>query len=136
MLIRGLLIIAARRVGSCAIGGAVLWQVVLHAGPRDCEVVVHVSEVGATVKIDGWVYPVDPNPGMPIVCDLRPGNHTLTMSRDDRLLYREDFTLGLGEYRVLTAYDETRPPPKPIPRPAPGPGPGGIKKPDPAKLNK
>jgi hypothetical protein len=102
---------------------------VLHAGPRDCEVVVHVTEVGVTVKIDGWVYPVDPTPGAPIVCELQPGNHTLTMDRGDRSLYREEFTLSPGEHRVLTAHDETRPIPKEVPRPAPGPRPGSMRRP-------
>jgi hypothetical protein len=129
MLIRGLLIIAAKRVGSCVIGGAVLWQVVVNAGPRNCEAVVHVTEVGVTVKIDGWVYPVDPTPGAPIVCDLRAGSHTLTMDRGDHRLYYEEFTLSPGEYRVLTAYDQTRPTPKETPRPAPGPRPWPIRRP-------
>ena len=93
MLIRGLLIDAACTLGSSAIGGVVLWQTILHVGPRECEAVVHVMETGVVVKIDGWVYPAEPWPGKPIVCDLRPGNHTLTMSRGDRQLYREEFAL-------------------------------------------
>jgi hypothetical protein len=87
---------------------ALLWQVVERAGRGDGEAVIHVTELGVNVMVDGVQYPIDPLPGSPIVCSLRPGSHTLSMSREGRIVYRETFTLDPGGHVVLTAQDESR----------------------------
>ena len=90
-------------------GLGILWQVAEHAGRADGEAVIHVCEPGAIVLVDGYEYPAIPRPGDPIVYPLRPGSHTLSMTREDRVLYQETFTLDPGETIVLTAHDQTRP---------------------------
>jgi hypothetical protein len=121
MLLQGILIDTARRVGTCLIGAVVLWQVAERAGRGDGEAVIHVAEPGAVVMIDGYDYPLDPVPGVPIVCALRPGSHTLSMSLEGRVVCNETFTLDPGGHVVLTARDETRPTPPHKDLPALGP---------------
>ena len=114
MLIQGIAIETARRAGTVVLGLVVLWQVAERAGRKDGEVVVHVTESGVEVMIDDRPYRYDRFPGPPIVCELRPGTHRLTMSRGGRLLHDETFALESGGQAVLTAWDGSRPtPPRP-----------------------
>jgi hypothetical protein len=103
---REMLIAATMHVGALMLGSAVCWQVVEHADSRDCEAVVHVTEAEVDVMIDGSEYRVEAWRPSPIVCELRPGRHTLRMTRGGRVLYEEAFTLGPGDDIVLTAWDE------------------------------
>src|SRR5262245_7663713 len=98
----------AKVLGSLALGAALAWQAVESAWPDESEVIVHVSEGGVEVQIDEQTYRVAIAWDNPIVCKLAHGQHVLSMTRAGELLYHEEFTLGRGEQRVLTAWDATR----------------------------
>jgi hypothetical protein len=108
MLLRGIMIETMRKVGACVIAVSVLWQVAERAGRGNGEAVVHVTESGVVVLIDGYAYPYEPWPASPIACSLRPGSHTLAMTLEGRVVYEETFTLEPGGHVVLTAWDKTR----------------------------
>jgi hypothetical protein len=98
----------ARVFGALALGAALAWQAIERSGPDQSEVIVHVSEGGVEVQIDERTYCVATAWDNPIVCELAHGQHVLSMTRAGKLLYHEEFTLGRGEQRVLTAWDATR----------------------------
>jgi hypothetical protein len=99
-LLTGLL----RVLGVSCVMGAICWKSAETAGPNQSEVIVHVTENGVEVGIDGMVYLIADRFDGPILCELNSGRHLLTMSRDGQLLYREEFSLQRGEQRVLTAW--------------------------------
>lgn len=76
--------------------------------PRLCEAVIHVTELGVDVEVDGRTYRVETPWDTPIVCGLPPGRHGLRMSRSGQVLYEEDFRLERGDMVVLTAWDARR----------------------------
>jgi hypothetical protein len=93
-----------RFLGLSCVMGAICWTTAETAAPFQCQVFVHVTESWVEVTVDETVYLIaDPFAG-PIACELNPGRHVLTMRRGGRVLYREEFTLGRGEERVLTAW--------------------------------
>jgi hypothetical protein len=95
---------------TCLLGVFVLWQIVEHAVPPSGSTVVHVTERDVDIFIDGTPYHVRGYRGAPIVTTLRPGRHTLRMSRKGRVLYDEPFEIGRRDDGiVLTAWDKTRP---------------------------
>ncbi len=108
MPIRGWLDAMTRCVGALALAAAILWQVAENSGPEGCRAVVHVTEQGVDVKIDDSAHRVETWRDSPVVLGLRPGRHTLRMSRRGRVLYEEVFTLRRGDDVVLTAWDATR----------------------------
>ncbi len=120
-MIQKVSIAACRILGTLAVGGVFLWHVAASAGPQGCEAVIHVTEPDVVVRVDGIFYPIDPAPGAPIVCALRPGCHTLTLHRGGRELYREAFAVEPGGQVVLTARDESRRSSSPAPPRCPPP---------------
>jgi hypothetical protein len=44
------------------------------------------------------------NSPTPIVCELRPGKHTLQMTRNGKMLDEEEFSLSAGGEVVLTSW--------------------------------
>ena len=75
--------IAITQYAGAALLGAVDPPVVAQkVDTREYETVVHVMEAGVDVWIDGMAYRVEDLRDSPIVCDLRPGRHTLRMSRE------------------------------------------------------
>jgi hypothetical protein len=106
MLIGTISALLARRVGAAMLGGAILWAVARQAGPRDCEAVIHVAEAALEVRVDGWAYPHGDARSSPIVCDLRPGRHTLTVLRAGSPVHQGTFDLDPGDHIVLTAMDD------------------------------
>jgi hypothetical protein len=102
------------KLGGCLFGGAALWWVASHAGPQTGTAVVHVVEPDVVVSVGGRAFRVGDDPYTPVVCALPAGEHRLTMTRGEAVLYTETFSLQRGEERVLTAW---RPPPE-------GAGPG------------
>jgi hypothetical protein len=108
MLIAPILASAARRAAAAILGGSVLWAVAREAGPRDCLVVIHVCEEDLEVRVDGRACPREADPYSPIVCELRPGRHTMTARRGGRTVHEESFDLGRGGDLVLTALDDAR----------------------------
>lgn len=95
----------ARRVGVPLLGGMIFWQVAKHSGSTDGQIIVHVTRPQVHVVVDGVKYWVEDVWHTPIVCDLRPGRHQVSMLRNGRVLYQEEFTLAAGEERILTAWD-------------------------------
>ena len=108
MMIGPALTEASRRLAAALLGGVVLWQVAENAGPSDCQAVIHVTEADVEVRVDGKLRPTEIRLFSPLVCDLRSGRHTLTMSRGGRLLYEETFHVPPGGQVILTAHDPTR----------------------------
>jgi hypothetical protein len=105
MLIQALCLALARRVGALLLGAVILWQVALHTGARKGQAVVHVSLPEVEVTVDDARYWVETLWDTPIVCDLRPGRHTVRMSRNGRIVYEETFTIAAGQEVILTAWD-------------------------------
>jgi hypothetical protein len=96
----------ARVLGASCLMGAVCWKTADSTAPLQSEVVVHVTEDGVEVAIDEVTYLLADRYAGPIVCQLQPGRHLLTMAKEGRLLYREEFMLRGGEDQVLTARAE------------------------------
>ena len=97
-----------KSAGSGLLGLAVLGWVVDSVGTPTGHAVVHVTESDVTVQVGGNTYEFADRPGDPIVCELRPGTHELTMPRDGRVLYEQSFRIRRGESLVLTAWDPER----------------------------
>ena len=98
----------AKVVGSSLLTLVTLGWIVEHAGPPSGRAVVHVTESDVTVQVGGNTYEFAERPLEPIVCELRPGKHELTMTRDGRVLYEQTFRIRRGESVVLTAWDPER----------------------------
>jgi hypothetical protein len=96
---------AVKAVGGLALGGAVLWQVAAHSGPPNGIAYVHVSTPQVDVMVDERTYHIQSLWDSPIVCELRPGKHSLQMSRYGQTLFAEEFTLKAAEEVVLTAWE-------------------------------
>jgi hypothetical protein len=94
-----------RQVAALFLGGVILWQVVERCGSHSGQVIIHVAMPPACVVVDGADYDVADLWESPVACDLRPGRHQVRMLRNGRVVYREEFTLGAGEERILTAWD-------------------------------
>jgi hypothetical protein len=108
MTIRDVLAVATRLVGASTLAAGVFWQVAEHAGRRECVAYVHVMEPRVDVTIDDEAYRIEGFESAPIVSQLRPGRHTLKMSRRGQILYKEEFSLRAGEEIVLTAWQKER----------------------------
>jgi hypothetical protein len=96
-----------RRVAACLLGGLFLWQVADHAGSTSGRAIVHVLEPRVDVTVDEKKYWIETLGDTPIVCDLRPGRHTVRMLRDGRVLYEESFSIAVGQELMFTAWDES-----------------------------
>jgi hypothetical protein len=92
-------------VGCLLLGGAILWQVAVYAGPPKGRALVHVSKPLVEVTVDETLYRVEDLDKTPIVCELKPGRHTARMIRDGRVLYEEEFDIAAGEETILAAWD-------------------------------
>src|SRR4051812_24029420 len=92
--------LVARRLGAALLGGAVLWAVAREAGPRDCQAIIHVAEDDLEVVLDGRARPREGDRYSPMVCELGPGRHTMTVHRGGRRVHHEVFELGPGEQVV------------------------------------
>lgn len=105
MFVQTLCLTLAKRVGAFLLGAIVLWHVAEHCGATRGRAIVHVAVPRVDLMVDEVRYSVDSLWETPIVCDLRPGRHTVQMLRNGRVLYREEFTIGGGEEIVLSAWD-------------------------------
>jgi hypothetical protein len=108
MLVQTLCLSLIRRVGAFLLGGVVLWQVAEHAGPSKGRAIIHVTNPRADLTVDDAKFSVESLFETPIVCELRPGHHTLRMLRGARVVYQEEFAITAGEDVILTAWDEYR----------------------------
>ena len=104
-LIQSFSIGALKVIGSLVLGGTILGLVAQYCGPREGVAYIHVSTPAADVTVDEAQYHVETLWETPIVCDLRPGRHTVRMLRSGRIIYEEDFTIAAGQELILTAWD-------------------------------
>ncbi len=111
MTIRSLIFALGKVIGALGLGGLILWQVVIHIGPQYGIAYVHVPKPNVDVMVDDERYHIETIWDTPIVCELSPGPHVLSMSRSGRVVYEENFSLGVGQEVVLTAWE----PPSEIP---------------------
>jgi hypothetical protein len=93
-------------IGAMLLGGIILWRVALLAGPTSGRAIVHVSTTPVDVAVDDDVYRVVTLYVSPVVCELKPGRHTVRMMQDGRVLYREEFGILAGEDTILAAWDQ------------------------------
>jgi hypothetical protein len=101
-------------LGRLCLAGMILWQISLHGSSQHCVAYVHVSMPNVDVTVDGVEYHVASLWESPIVCDLRPGRHTLRMYRSGQVLFEEPFTLRSDEQVVLVAWDQRNEIPSPL----------------------
>jgi hypothetical protein len=94
-------------IGAVLLGGVILWRVAAHVGPVTGTAVVHVSTAPVEVGVDDDVYRVPTLYLSPVVCELKPGRHTVRMMRDGRVLYREEIRILAGEDLVLAVWDQS-----------------------------
>jgi hypothetical protein len=85
------------------LGATTLGWVVEHIDPPGGTAVVHVVESRVEVAVDGESFTVL-RPYSVIEVPLSAGSHRLSMKRDDRILYEEQFIIPPGGDVVLTAY--------------------------------
>ena len=97
----------ARESARFGLGGLILWQVVIHIGPQYGIAYVHVSTPNVDVMVDDERYHIESLWETPIVCELSPGSHVLRMYRSGRLVYEENFSLGVGQDIVLMAWERS-----------------------------
>ena len=93
-----------RVLGSGLLGAVALGWIAGRAGPREGVVLVHVTEPDVVVTVGDQTCKVIGHRQAPLRWTLPVGRHALRMSRDGALLYAEDFALGGGEERILTAW--------------------------------
>ena len=110
ILIRSFLLATTKAVVGLALGSAILWQVAMHSGPPNGTAYIHVASDQVDVKVDKTTFHVVSRWDVPIVCELRPGKHTLQMTRNGKMLYEEEFSLNAGGEVVLTAWERPQGP--------------------------
>jgi hypothetical protein len=103
MLIQTAAYALVKRVGTFLLGGVVLWQVAEHAGPSHGRAIVHVMSNHVDLIVDHDSYRIEDLGLSPIVCELRPGRHTVRLRRDGEVRYQEEFDVAAGEDVVLAA---------------------------------
>ena len=84
--------------------------------------VIHVTESDVIVGVDGLEFAVKARRYEPIVLELQPGPHAVTMSRGDERLYEGEFRVKANADAVVTLYDTRRDGGPPLPWPG-GPRP-------------
>ena len=90
--------------GALLLGGSSLWWVADQVGPVHGTVLVHVTESDVEVTLAGQTVSIEERRYAPIECRLHAGRYLLRMTRGDRMLYEEWFTVHRGEEVILTAY--------------------------------
>jgi hypothetical protein len=91
-----------------ALAAAILWQVVQHPaspGSQNGTAYVHVLATDVDVMVGDATYHVASFHDIPIVCELTAGKHILRMSRNEQVLYEEEFTVPAAGEVVLAAHE-------------------------------
>jgi hypothetical protein len=96
-----MMIMLVKGLGSCLLGGTVLWWVVNHVGPTRGTVLVHVYVPNVEVTVGDRTYQVKDRLDVPIERELPAGQYLLRMRRGDQVLYEEWFTVDRGDNVVL-----------------------------------
>jgi hypothetical protein len=105
--IRNLMFVTGKGIGAFSLGGAFLWYVAVHCGPQNGIAYVHVSTPNVDVMVDDVEYHVETQWESPLVCELSPGTHRLRMIRSGKVVFEEQFSLGVGKELVLITWDQT-----------------------------
>jgi hypothetical protein len=108
MGLRATLFIGLRNLAVIVLGGAVAWRVAEQAPANHGEVIVHVVEDGVDVSIDGDISRVNDWRDTPVVRELPPGPHWVSMIRDGTMLEARVFAVRPGDSVVLTLWDPAR----------------------------
>jgi hypothetical protein len=103
--IRSVVFATTKAMGTLGLGGVILWQVAAHSGPQTGAACVHVSAPNTEVIVDGLAHHVETLWNSPIVVELRPGRHKLSVFHEGQVIDEREFTLGVGEEIVLVAGD-------------------------------
>jgi hypothetical protein len=106
--IRSIIFAMIKGAAWLGLAGGILWQVALHSGTPNGIAYIHVPTPSVDITVDDAKYHVETLWDSPIVCELRPGNHVLRMSRSGELLFEQEFSLDRGKEIVLTAWEEHR----------------------------
>jgi hypothetical protein len=120
MLIRTVVYALGKPLAALLLGGVILSQVIARLGAADGRAIVHVAMAPVDVNIDGTLYHVGSLFEPPVVCDLRPGRHSLQMFSQGCVVYQQEFLVAAGEDVVLAAWDESAPERRQGPRPVTG----------------
>ena len=91
-------------VAALLLGGTTLWWIVEQVGPMQGTVLVHVTEPDVEVTIAGQTVSIEERRYAPIECRVHAGRYLLQVTRGDRILYEEWFTVHRGEELILTGY--------------------------------
>ena len=73
-------------------------------GPAEGTVLVHVTEPDVEVTVGVLTFLIEERTYAPLECQLRPGRYPLRMTRGDRVLHEERFTVHRGEEIIVTAW--------------------------------
>ena len=92
-----------RGVAALLLGGTTLWWIVEQVGPTQGTVLVHVTEPDVEVTIAGQTVSIEERRYTPIECRVHAGRYLLQVTRGDRILYEEWFTVRRVEEVMLTA---------------------------------
>ena len=106
--IRATVFAMMKGLGTIGLGAVILWQVAIHSRPQNGVAYVHVVVPNVEIIVDDVEYHIETLQESPLVCDLRPGRHMLRMRRREQVLFEEEFTLGIREEVVLTAWERPR----------------------------
>jgi hypothetical protein len=87
------------------LGAVVLWQCAASTGIAKARAVIFVSNVPADLVVDREVFRVEDLRRNPIVCHLRPGQHSARLVQNGRVVYQQEFLVGAGEKVVFEAGD-------------------------------
>jgi hypothetical protein len=103
--IRALIFKSAKAMAAIALAGVIFWQVATNCGPQEGIAYVHVLAFDVHVIVDDLTYYLETPWQSPLVCVLRPGRHSLQMSRHGQVLYQEEFTVARGEPTFVLPYE-------------------------------
>src|SRR5262245_35823154 len=92
-----------QRLLACAVAAGVMGWVVVHCGPREGTVVLHVLEPGLEVTLAGSVYYFQEATDEPLVLRLPAGRYHFRVRRGYAVVHAESFTLRGGDSQVLAA---------------------------------
>lgn len=96
--LRILLVISLSLISACSWFGAGR-----HRAPEPAEIVVTGAPAGALLLVDGaQIGDAALGNGHSQVIDVPPGSHRVEVKVGDRIVYREETDVAMGEHRIVT----------------------------------
>jgi Na+-transporting NADH:ubiquinone oxidoreductase subunit NqrB len=104
-----LLVITAKRLIILGVVALALWHitVMLTSGVDYGKVLVYVSEQPSILTIDRQHYSITKQVSLPLICELRPGEHQLRLEQNGRKVYEHSFTVEARREQTLFAPGRT-----------------------------